>query len=392
MPSFTRMAAGHWAGQQPPAARPGQTRTHTACLGIPGGSRRTLPQVAVEPIRALVFDANVFGKSVEPNVQTIERWAAACRNNGAELWIPDVVAWELAQRVVAASAEFEQALRQHNARREKWGSAPVPVPEGLTVDVDSVVSALEDAGATIVELSAEAAQAALRDQVLQLGSGSTKRGVKTGAADSGWIRSVLEENGGEAAGLIFVSGDQAAIFAVCEDLGAGSPRIAKHLGEIGELLGGTTPASEEQVNGFLACLESLVSDRDAAYDLAELADVSRHNWWPRELPREFEIEWDEQESFVEPRSARAEIVGVVVYDPWSRTIAARVRLDMHVEEQFARQNSWGDAPEYVSVQYDAWAEGDLTVFVGPDGGLIPAERFDDVELGVDAKSLQFLEI
>lgn len=357
-------------------------------MGIP----RTLSRVTAEPIRALVFDANVFGRSVEPDVETVARWAEACVNNGAELWIPDVVVWELAQRVMAACVEFERSLRQHNARRRKWGSAPVPVTAQLTLDVDSVVSALEDAGATIIELSAEAAQAAVRDQVLQLGAGSKKRGVKTGAADSGWIRSVLEHNGGDATGLIFVSGDQAAILAVCEDLGAGTPTIAKHLGEIRDLLGGIAPASEEQVNEFLTCFNSLVSDRDAASDLAELTDVSRRNWWPRKLPMEFEVEWDEQESFVEPRSARAEVVGEVTFDPWSHTIAAKVRLDVHVEEQFARQNLWGDAPEYLSIQYDAWAEGDLSVFVGPKGELRPAERFDDVELGVYSESLEFMEI
>lgn len=43
-------------------------------------------------IRAIVFDSNVFGKSAQPNVKTIEQWAEACGWHDAELWISEIVA------------------------------------------------------------------------------------------------------------------------------------------------------------------------------------------------------------------------------------------------------------------------------------------------------------
>jgi hypothetical protein len=50
--------------------------------------------------KAVVFDTNVFGHG-QLDISRLEQWADACALHDAELWIPEVVAWELAEHAVS---------------------------------------------------------------------------------------------------------------------------------------------------------------------------------------------------------------------------------------------------------------------------------------------------
>ena len=334
-------------------------------------------------VRAIVFDANVFGRSVEPNIRTIESWAKACAEHDAELWIPEVVAWELAQRVSHESEEFARYVKAHNRRRRNWGFPPFDESEVL--DEGAVIYRMRKAGAVIVDLSGDAALSAIRDQVLLLGPATRKQKVKTGAADSGWIRSVIEHNDGDADGLIFVTGDADAVTRTCVALGINDPRVAKNIGEIRPLLDELTEATPDQLAFFKMATGAVLTGPDAGPRLLELADVGRHNWWTPGLDVEADSRWQHLESDVMPYEV--EVAGSVNFDAWSNSLSGDVRVDVIVEEQYASQDQWGEHPDYLSFIYGAWVEGVATVFVRPDSDPTISELVD-VQLGVDRSSIE----
>ncbi|MCY1141530.1 hypothetical protein OWR29_26330 [Actinoplanes sp. Pm04-4] len=335
-------------------------------------------------IRAIVFDANVFGGSVEPNIATIVNWSEACGRHDAELWIPEVVAWELAQRVVQECEQIARQVEAHNGKRRKWGFPHVAEPP-LIDDVD-VVERLESAGAVIVPLGGDAAVSAIRDQVLLRGPGSRRREVKTGAADSAWIRSVIAYNSGETTGLILVTGDVRAVTSTCESLDLNPPKVAKNLGEIRHLLDETTEANDEQRTNFVSTLSDLFTrPRISQVELRTVADLSYpHNWWSVDLGMDSDDNWEIQSSSVQVVSV--EVTGVVQYDAWTESLSGPVRIEVEVEEQYARQDRWGDAPEYRSFFYTAWIQGDLTLF-GEQKQSLDSIEIVDVEFVADPTSV-----
>ncbi len=195
-------------------------------------------------IHAVVFDSNVFGHQVTPNVQTIGQWARSCSAHGAALWIPEVVAAELAEHAVREHTEFMESYEAHRARLGRWG---VTVPASIaSLSTTDIIRAIEGAGAEIVPLSGDAAREAVLDQVLLRGSGARKGPVKTGAADSAWLRSVIEHNGGDFEGVFVVTGDVRALISTCAELGLEQPAHAPHLGDAHARLGETQHATAER--------------------------------------------------------------------------------------------------------------------------------------------------
>ncbi|TMR90162.1 hypothetical protein [Nonomuraea basaltis] len=60
---------------------------------------------------------------------------------------------------------------------------------------------------TVLPLSADNARQALQDQILQRPPGRRKDGVKTGAADSAWLRDLSDHAGGDLSRVLLVSAD-----------------------------------------------------------------------------------------------------------------------------------------------------------------------------------------
>ena len=322
-------------------------------------------------IDAIVLDTNVFGKGL-PNIETISAWAEACERNGAELWIPEPVALELAEHAIAASREIAQLIRDHNGKRTLWGVARIPVPDCVTVD--EILDQLEQHGAVIVKVSEEAAQAALRDQILVEGPASVIQGVKTGAADSAWVRTIVE-NGADG-GLIVVSSDKRAmefLRAHCESEGYTAPTVVRSLGEIRTLLNESSVADVAQTDLFLAALPDRPEETS---ELRDLTDIGRWTWWDRPGPSAFSTHWEEQASTFEVRRA-PELVSDVSYDAWTEALSARVRFSVFVEQQYVSLDS--DEIVIFDDSFEAWIEGDVAVTKGEDGEWYWTE-FENVEL------------
>ena len=318
-------------------------------------------------IRAIVFDSNVFGAQALPNVKTIELWAQACVEHDAELWIPDVVAYELAQHAMEAHEDAMKAYSAHLRRLEAWGQAVVDGPEPISVD--SLVNAMISAGAVIVHLEGAEARAAVLDQVLLKGVGRRKQGVKTGAADSAWVRSVVAHNLGDTDGLVVVTGDSQALEQTCSQLDVDVPRHAKHLGELRHLLNESLNADEDETNRFKAWIDDEFvtavagqGRRTAAEDLVEAAGIGAGLWW--DLPPidddGFEP-WEMQERVVGPiRSVT--IVADVEHDRWADSLTGVLELEATVEEQYARQDAFGDYLEYQVRTYPGRIRGWITLY------------------------------
>lgn len=131
-----------------------------------------------------------------------------------EIWIPEVVLWELAAHVWDSIQETNSSLQRLAGILTKAG-----LPTVETVSFDSsgaVLENLEDAlvnlgeGLEIIECKSADALDALKDQIFAQGP-AEKKGknddLRTGAADSAWLRSVIrsaEEAGHE---LVIVSND-----------------------------------------------------------------------------------------------------------------------------------------------------------------------------------------
>ena len=333
-----------------------------------------------ERIKAIVLDANVFGKDVEPNVTTIEKWSDACASHDAQLWIPEVVVWELAQRVLSAVTEIEANLRAHNTRRTKWGAELINAPN--PVNLEDVIEAVRSAGAVVVPVDEATCRQALQDQVLLEGPGSRKQGVKTGAADSAWLRSIVLHNGGTFEELVIVTGDAEAVSKVSSSLKIAEPRRAMHLGELRHLLDEVKPATTEQVEAYRLAVEGAVRGPEATtQDLVELANLSwRWNWWNPPLPSSFFSVWEHQDSSLS-RVIEIGVVGAPEFDSWSSSTTGRIQLTVSVEDQYARQDEWGELPEYRAVAYEALLEAEVTVY-DPGTKEESIEDFQNVELSL----------
>lgn len=299
-------------------------------------------------IKAIIFDANVFGSDVEPRTSTIEKWAKACAEHDAELWIPEVVCWELSQRVIERNAQIRESIKVHNSHRSKWGQSELPLPDEITPE--EVRSWIVGAGAYVVETKATAALEGLQDQVLQSGPGSLKRGVKTGAADSAWLRSVAELNGGTFEDLIIVTGDTHAVEQTCEALNIEVPELMKSIGDLTTNYVKPSPASTAQSAALRQALDDLLLDPHD-WQVAELIDRSYRELSQR-WPDSDHSYWQEQN-----RSLGLAIDSLrnAVLSPWIRSLSCEAEVALNAEATFTRPDREGSGYELCTSRVDGVA-------------------------------------
>lgn len=134
-----------------------------------------------------------------------ETMARICDDNDLTLCVPEVVLWEWQEHSSRMLREFDDTLKRLQ-KRLGWCIPPIPplpVPEDVTRRLHRTVVARSH----IIKASGPAAIRGLHDQVLQVGSGTTRGGTKTGAADSAWISAAIEL-AEEADLLLVVSADR----------------------------------------------------------------------------------------------------------------------------------------------------------------------------------------
>ena len=182
-----------------------------------------LPEQGAPRPDAVVFDTNVWS-SGRFNADTFKARATRLGKAGIKVLVPEVILWEWASHSAQDAKNGVDSWRRLAKAGLVFGSYPGPHNHvDVLARLREFLAAIPNV--QIIPVSGESAIDGLRDQVLQTGPGSTKQGVKTGAADSAWVRDVLHAVGGDPAKVIFVSGDVKGVRSTCQDLGIISPRI-----------------------------------------------------------------------------------------------------------------------------------------------------------------------
>jgi hypothetical protein len=201
--------------------------------------------VNLDLVKVLLVDTNL-GPHGYPDIERVERLAAAAEQYDIEVVVPEIVVWEWAEHVWGRIEPLKQMQSQANGTLRKAGlpairtkSSPAHV---LTVAKSLTKRINEVPNASVIPARKKNAKRALRDQILQQGSGIVKDGVKTGAADSAWMRDALSYVDGDPAKLLFVSDNLSDITRVFELLKLKPPQAANWWNTLSQL-GEFNPAS-----------------------------------------------------------------------------------------------------------------------------------------------------
>lgn len=186
------------------------------------GAQKT-PELITPKPDAVVFDANAFGHG-RLDLAALRRNAERLHRAGIEVWVPMVVLLEWASHSVADASDALTSWKR--LRRAGYIGDDFPVDRGrdhLVGEMISLVSGL--ANVKVLEIGGDSATAAVVDQILGTGPGTSTKGVKTGAADSTWVRDVLNACGNDVSKVVFLSDNHKDILATTKAAGAGSPTV-----------------------------------------------------------------------------------------------------------------------------------------------------------------------
>lgn len=176
-------------------------------------------------LRAVALDTNALDRG-RPHLGKLTTLAARPQGIGLPVWVPEPVAWEWAQHI----GENWQALfgpAGPSYRRLADAGLTVTPPASPYPDQSAVQRVFLESLNTIdnlivVPLSADSAKEGLKDQILQRPPGRRKSEVKTGAADSAWLRDLRAQAGGDLSRVSLVSTD-ADIKRACQSWGVPAP-------------------------------------------------------------------------------------------------------------------------------------------------------------------------
>lgn len=205
-----------------------------------------LPRDVREALVAVVVDANTYGIH-GPDMTGMYALARDLEPYDIELWVPEPVAWEMAEHAASAWVKARASVRDARSALRKAGLKPAfdPVYTSRDEVISACMARFETAiGITLVPLTGQSAARGLRDQILTRPPGKTKGDVKTGASDSAWLRDVLDRVDGQGHKLLFLSQDR-DITAAFTHWGHPPPLTCTRE-EIRGLLVPTEPATDEE--------------------------------------------------------------------------------------------------------------------------------------------------
>lgn len=154
----------------------------------------------------VVFDTNVWQRG-GLDVSKLRKHAERLEKRGIEVWIPGQVLLEW----------VEHALSDANALAPVWNrllaaallGGPAPVDRDADIVEHRVREQIESIqNVRILEMHGTNAVSAIQDQIRGAGAGGTKKGVKTGAADSSLIRDSLSAADGDPVAVVFVTNNK----------------------------------------------------------------------------------------------------------------------------------------------------------------------------------------
>jgi hypothetical protein len=169
-----------------------------------------LPESVRHGLRAIVFDTNSFPRG-GLDLDLLREWGQRALDDGFEVWVPEPVLWELAEH---AAASWDAWRASTNRARKSMQAAGLRIPSDDPYSSRAEVMAAVDASVRslapsvrIITLDGDLAVEALRDQVQIRPPANKKSDVKTGAADSAWIRQVLRAADNDIDSFVIVGTD-----------------------------------------------------------------------------------------------------------------------------------------------------------------------------------------
>lgn len=164
--------------------------------------------------KAIVMDTNFFGRGGLPDVPRLRQWVRDARAVGMEVWVPEVVLWELASHLWEEIQKSNSAIQQLGAVLDKASFSDRPsMPHESAAQVleklDEQITELGE-GLEIIACRDEDALAGLKDQIFAAPPGEKKgknQELRTGAADSAWLRSILRRADETGSEVVIISND-----------------------------------------------------------------------------------------------------------------------------------------------------------------------------------------
>lgn len=159
-------------------------------------TERVTNEAALGELRAVAIDTNVFSTG-NLGITALTEWAQLLDLIGLQLWIPEPVAWELAEHAAHAWEGAHATYRNNRRKLRQAGFDVHEWPERARSDLESeILAAIVGAhpNVVVIPLTPEDAVEALKDQVMlrppakRKGGTHDKPGLKTGASDSASVR------------------------------------------------------------------------------------------------------------------------------------------------------------------------------------------------------------
>lgn len=229
-------------------------------------------------VRAIALDANVFGNATFTikQIQALEREATEA---DVEVWLPDIVAWELASNIADQLEAARESAKGADGALRRAGLRGIDLPyENRASLIEATLEVIQGESVKIIDLTPSEAYEALKDQVQLAGTGRREKGVKTGAADSAWVRSVLREaKTTPDQEVVIVSGD-GDVDRMIANFGVRNVSLAINWNEVrGHLF--EYRASTETAQALVRFLVAAIDDGsiDEILDLTPLQDAGISN-------------------------------------------------------------------------------------------------------------------
>ena len=177
-------------------------------------------ELRLDPLpRAVVIDANLWGTGIL-DVVRLTAIAEQVAKVGVQVWVPTQVVLEWASHAHDDAQLIEPAWKR--LRRAEVVAKPSGIPTDVRTIAEQLTERIEDIpNVTVLPMSGAAAIAGLRDQILGVGSGTRKSGVKTGAVDSSFVRDALTRAKSDPTTVVFVSGNAGDLQSVAKAMGVG---------------------------------------------------------------------------------------------------------------------------------------------------------------------------
>jgi predicted nucleic acid-binding protein len=206
----------------------------------------------------LVLDTNALRRG-HFSTKALRQWIEAVGED-ADILIPEVVIWEWAEHAASAHTTLQSQLQEFRVDPGLYKRPTLADQVSIESLVDRITGLLPNS-IRVWSAPDSVWKRAIMDQVLQIGSGERKEGVKTGAADSVVLACVQEQvDDRRNAEAILLATKDTRLKANCSRLFGEEVLLAESPVALLERLNAFEPAEQELYEATEEVLRGLVTD------------------------------------------------------------------------------------------------------------------------------------